>query len=81
MSIHNGKLLYNHSQPWISHISLQGHDVGQLDMAKSTWWPSSGSAAMKKPIVWDEVMYEGDIPSGWGALTGGQMADRYASTG
>ena len=24
MSIHNGELLYNHSRPWISHVSLQG---------------------------------------------------------
>jgi len=29
-----------------------------------------------KPIVWDEVMYEGDIGV-WGGLTAGQMADRY----
>merc|ERR1712100_724677 len=29
-----------------------------------------------KPIVWDEVMYEGDIGN-WGGLTGGQMVDRF----
>ena len=21
-----------------------------------------------KPVIWDEVQYEGDIPEGWGAL-------------
>ena len=26
MSIHNGAHLYNHSQPWITHVSLQGHE-------------------------------------------------------
>jgi hypothetical protein len=29
-----------------------------------------------KPVVWDEEEYEGDIPPGWGRLTGQQMADR-----
>ena len=28
---------YNHSKPWVSHVSLQGHDVQQLDMAKAVW--------------------------------------------
>ena len=60
-SIHNCMRYYNHSQPWISHISLQGHSVSQLDMAKSTWWPRGSGVLMKKPIVWDEVMYEGNI--------------------
>ena len=26
MSIHNGALLYNHSQPWITHVSIQGRE-------------------------------------------------------
>ena len=46
-SIHNCVRYYNHSQPWITHISLQGSTVAQLQMAKRTWTP--------KPIVWDEV--------------------------
>ena len=66
-SIHNCVQLYDHSRPWITHISSQGgYDMAHI---KVKYAP--------KPIVWDEVMYEGDIPSGWGALTGGQMADRY----
>ena len=55
-SIHNCMSYYNHSQPWVSHISLQGHDVQQLDMAKAVW-----TQYTPKPIVWDEVMYEGNI--------------------
>ena len=50
-SIHNCVQYYNHSRPWISHVSLQGHDVQQLDMAKATWTQHT-----PKPIVWDEVM-------------------------
>jgi hypothetical protein len=30
-----------------------------------------------KPVVWDEQKYEGDIPEGWGALSGAQETDRF----
>ena len=46
----SGVQYYNHSKPWISHVSLQGHDVQQLDMAKAVW-----TRVTPKPIVWDEV--------------------------
>ena len=66
-SMHNGPLLYNHSRPWITHVSLQGHmtDTPQL------------RARYGKPVVWDEQKYEGDIPEGWGALSGAQEVDRF----
>ena len=70
-SIHNCVNYYNHSQPWISHISLQGHDVSQLDMAKKTW------GHPQKPIVWDETMYEGNITYSWGALTAKEQSQRF----
>ena len=44
MSIHNGALLYNHSRPWISHVSLQGREDDTPDLR-----PKYG-----KPVVWDE---------------------------
>ena len=31
----------------------------------------------KKPVVWDEVGYEGNLPHTWGGLTGRQMVDRF----
>lgn len=66
-SIHNGNWLYNHSRPWITHVSLQGHeeDTPQL------------RAKYGKPTVWDEVRYEGNISSSWGALSGEEEADRF----
>lgn len=65
--IHNGGVLYNHSQPWITHVSLQGHEDDT-----ATLRPKYG-----KPVVWDEVKYEGNISSSWGALSGAEMADRF----
>jgi hypothetical protein len=65
-SIHNCVHYYDHNRSWITHISSQGgYDMAHI---KRKYTP--------KPIVWDEVMYEGDIGN-WGGLTGGQMADRY----
>ena len=67
MSIHNGNLLYNHSRPWISHVSLQGLEQQTPDIRQR----------YGKPVVWDEVRYEGDIPDSWGALSGAEESDRF----
>lgn len=66
-SIHNGNLLYNHSRPWISHVSLQGLEDRTADI-RSTYG---------KPVIWDEVQYEGDIPEQWGGLSGAEEAARF----
>ena len=56
-SIHNCMKYYNNSQPWVTHVSLQGHSVNQLDMAKAVW-----TSVTPKPIVWDEVEYARQTP-------------------
>jgi DUF1680 family protein len=80
-SIHNGPIFYNNSQPWIDHVSLQCHGNGTaggnstaagsacVDLAVASWAP--------KPIVLDEVRYEGDIASSWGRLTAEAMTQRF----
>ena len=79
-SIHNGPIYYNHSRPWIDHISMQcsgeltdphSRAAGStcVDMAKSTW--------LAKPIIMDEVRYEGNISAQWGNLTAESMAQRF----
>lgn len=65
-SIHNCMRYYNHSRPWITHISSQGgYDMAHIKRRFAA-----------KPVIWDEVMYEGDIGK-WGGLTAGQMTDRF----
>jgi len=68
-SIHNAKVLYNHSRPWVSHISLQGHEQWTAELMHGRYGI--------KPLIWDEVKYEGDIPEGWGSLSGPQAVDRF----
>jgi len=66
--IHNGKWLYNHSQPWITHVSVQGREDQTPELRTK----------YGKPLIWDEVRYEGDIPCcSWGSLSGPEMADRF----
>lgn len=66
-SIHNGPLLYNHSMSYITHVSLQGHEDDTPTLL----------AEYSKPTIWDEVEYEGNITSGWGALSGEEETDRF----
>ena len=67
-SIHNGTLLYNHTHPLLSHASIQNgsatEDAGRAILYRDVY---------RKPIVFDEVKYEGDIPQRWGGLTAREM--------
>ncbi len=60
-SIHNGSKVYDHSKPWITHVSLQKHDTANGLKYRDQW---------KKPVVFDEYGYEGNIPEGYGRAKG-----------
>jgi len=67
-SIHNCGSFYDHTRPWVTHASIQSSDL-----ASGPAWREK----YRKPIVYDECKYEGDVPQGWGNLTPGQMVDRF----
>jgi hypothetical protein len=71
-SIHNGARLYNHTLPWVTHVSIQ-NGAAVLDPERAMLYRD----AYRKPIVFDEVKYEGDIPSRWGALSAEDMVLRF----
>ena len=81
-SIHNQYLNYDHSKPWVTHISAQGevrYVLPPVNTNAHVGWYDVGHTKRHfptRPIVWDEVMYEGDVPF-WGGLTAAQMADRF----
>jgi hypothetical protein len=70
--IQQSHVVYNKS--WVTHASLQaGGSVA-----------SFGGALKKrelydKPIIFDEIQYEGDIPKNWGRLPGVDMVHRFWS--
>jgi hypothetical protein len=71
-SIHNGSVLFDHNKPWVTHASIQNGVAVQ----------SAASAEMyrdvyRKPVVYDEVKYEGDSSYRWADLTGPEMVHRF----
>lgn len=70
-SIHNCRRYFDHNQEWITHCSIQRIDiyktVEDTDVWRSLW---------KKPIVVDEMCYEGDIYKDWGNITGEELVRR-----
>ncbi len=71
-SIHNGALIYNHHQPWVTHVSIQNgaavEEPGRAELYRDVW---------RKPVVFDEVKYEGRSPYRWGNLSGEEMVHRF----
>ncbi len=67
-SIHNGSVLYDHGKPWVTHTSIQGDDFGKTE----EWL-----RAYKKPVLFDECKYEGNIPRRWGNISGLEMVRRF----
>jgi hypothetical protein len=71
-SIHNADRLYDYSKPWVTHVSLQYYMAvrffGVSPLLRDIY---------KKPIVHDEINYEGNIDSRWGQLSGEEMVYRF----
>ena len=67
-SIHNGRDWYDHTKPWVTHASIQTSSFGNTVDLREKY---------KKPLVYDEVRYEGDVPQGWGNLTARQLVDHF----
>ena len=72
MSIHNGKQLYNQTNPLLTHASIQNgsaaEEAGRAILYRDVY---------RKPIVFDEIKYEGDIPLRWGNLSAEEMVHRF----
>ncbi|HCT93157.1 MAG TPA: DUF5060 domain-containing protein [Lachnospiraceae bacterium] len=71
-SIHNCVALYDHTRPWITHVSIQRMDVYKTAENVNDW-----RRQYQKPIVVDECAYEGNINFGWGNITGEEMTRRF----
>lgn len=71
-SIHNCIPLYDHSKPWVTHVSVQRVDVYKTAEMVTEW-----RRQYRKPVIVDEVGYEGNIDFGWGNLTGQELTRRF----
>lgn len=71
-SIHNCVSFYDHSRPWITHCSIQRQDLYKSSELVNEW-----RTRYRKPVVLDEIAYEGNIQYGWGNITGEEMLRRF----
>jgi hypothetical protein len=71
-SIHNGKLIYDLNQPWVSHASIQNGSAVE-DFGRATLYRD----VYRKPVVFDEVKYEGNVPQRWGDISAQEMVHRF----
>lgn len=72
LSIHNGAKIFNDTLPFITHASIQN------GMAVES--PASAELyrdVYRKPVVYDEVKYEGNLPMRWGDLSPQEMVFRF----
>jgi hypothetical protein len=67
-SIHNGTVIYDHNKPWVTHVSMQHHELQKM----GEWLRD-----YRKPVVVDECGYEGNIPQGWGNLSARELVHRF----
>jgi hypothetical protein len=67
-SIHYSKTMYDYASPAVTHASLQTYDFASAPGWLSDW---------NKPICFDEIQYEGDLPRRWGNLSGKEMTRRF----
>lgn len=66
--IHNCRGFYDHTKPWVTHASIQSSEL-----ARGREWRDQ----YRKPIVFDECKYEGNVPMGWGNLSAREMVHRF----
>ena len=71
-SIHQCMKMYDHTRPWITHCSIQRQDLYRTAEYTDEWQRQYG-----KPVVLDEIAYEGNIQHGWGNISGEELNRRF----
>ena len=71
-SIHNGSRIYNNTLAWVTHASIQNgaavEDAERAELYRDVY---------RKPVVYDEVKYEGNVAARWGQLSAEELVRRF----
>ena len=71
-SVQNADAIYNHHQPWITHVAMHNYMavryLGVSPLLRDIY---------RKPVIYDEMNYEGDVESRWGQLSSEEMTHRF----
>jgi len=68
IGIHNGVKFYDHTNPLITHASIQSEDTYKAKEYRRKY---------NKPVIFDECRYEGNIPWSWGNLTAKSLTEKF----
>jgi len=63
---------YDHTKTWITHVSAQTSQFYNAIKWRNRY---------QKPLLLDEMRYEGDVPSGWGSLSSKEMTSYFWMAG
>lgn len=63
---------YDHNQPWVTHVSTQTYFFFNALKWRNKY---------QKPLLYDEMRYEGDVSSSWGNLTAQEMTSYFWQAG
>lgn len=66
------KDFYDHTRPWITHVSTQTRQFYNAIKWRDQY---------QKPLLFDEMRYEGDVSSNWGNMSGEEMASYFWMAG
>jgi len=69
---HSETHFYDHTRPWITHVSAQTYSFFNAIKWRNKY---------QKPVLFDEMRYEGDVPSSWGSLTAKEMTSYFWKAG
>lgn len=69
-----GHKLFDHRQPWVTHLSVQDGHARESPASAKIY-----RDAFRKPVVFDEIKYEGDAKFRWADLDGFDMVHRFWS--
>lgn len=63
---------YNHNRPWVTHVSAQS-----FFFFNALKWREK----YQKPLLYDEMRYEGNVESGWGNMDAKEMTSYFWKAG
>jgi hypothetical protein len=71
-SIHQINRYYDARKPWVTHASVQNNAAVTGDIPAQLH-----RSFAEKPVIFDEVAYEGDIDLRWGSLKPEELVERF----
>jgi len=72
VSNHNCVRFFDHTKPYITHVCGQRTEFYRSTELVDSWREQYG-----KPVIMDEIMYEGNIQHAWGNISGEELTRRF----